>query len=137
MDDYRLDEVLPGERERGQGRAAQPAGVLFSAACPIACPACPPERLAADGMLSPSFCPCALQGFRNDLGFLYCLHTHARGSPAWLELVPTHIVHAWQVGLPAAMRCLFHPGLWAADRAACSHVLRRWRAIPVTCTPPP
>lgn len=34
--------------------------------------------------------------FRNDLGFLYCCHV-SDGLPAVLELVPTQIVHTWQV----------------------------------------
>lgn len=34
--------------------------------------------------------------FKNDLGFLYCCHV-SDGLPAVLELVPTQIVHTWQV----------------------------------------
>ncbi|PRW20840.1 poly-gamma-glutamate biosynthesis isoform A [Chlorella sorokiniana] len=37
------------------------------------------------------------EGYRNDLSFLFCCHI-AEGRPAWLELVPTHIVHTWQPG---------------------------------------
>lgn len=36
------------------------------------------------------------EGYRNDLSFLFCCHI-AEGRPAWLELVPTRIVHTWQV----------------------------------------
>lgn len=36
------------------------------------------------------------EGYRNDLAFLFCCHI-AGGRPAWLELVPTHIMHTWQV----------------------------------------
>lgn len=35
------------------------------------------------------------EGFRNDLGFLYCCHI-SDGVPAELEMVPTRIVHTWQ-----------------------------------------
>ena len=36
-------------------------------------------------------------GYRNNLSFLYCCHI-AAGRPAWLELVPTRIVHTFLVG---------------------------------------
>lgn len=36
------------------------------------------------------------EDYRNDLSFLFCCHI-AEGRPAWLELVPTRIVHTWQV----------------------------------------
>lgn len=57
------------------------------------------------------------EGFRNDLGFLYCCHI-SDGVPAELEMVPTRIVHTWQVGGTA-------PAQGTARHAR--HGKRQWR----------
>lgn len=48
------------------------------------------------------------EGYRNDLSFLFCCHV-VEGRPAWLELVPTHIVHTWQVRTVSRCCCVL-PG---------------------------
>lgn len=57
------------------------------------------------------------EDFRNDLGFLYCCHIRD-GVPAELELVPTRIVHTWQVG---EQSCSAHDrGVVACRTAVCT-----------------
>lgn len=51
------------------------------------------------------------------------MHTGADGAPAWLELVPTHVVHAFQArppALPARGCSSCHPPSSQADSLSCA-----------------
>ena len=80
------------------------------------------------------------EGYRNDLSFLFCCHI-ADGRPAWLELVPTRIVHKWQVRRCAGCAgCAGCTGRRARAHAwACSctsaHEPLRARGPPCSSTP--
>ena len=111
-------------RARAGAQAGQPALLSTVGACQA--------KQWADSILT---CMCRMcaggfiddyrldEGYRNDLGFLYCCHV-SEGRPAWLELVPTQIVHTRQVCMSAKRGMLACSGGQAVLYSSCTACLR-------------